>query len=141
MHRVFTYEFRIPWVDTDAAGVVHFSNYFRYCEKVEEEFLNSIGLSYDRQGGDDDVWYPRINASCSYKWPLRFNQTAKIELYIKEFGNKHVTYYFKIHNVNENKIAAECTIVVVSASKSKGKSVSLPEVFKEKIKSLIKERE
>ena len=43
------YEFRcrqrVEFADTDMAGIVHFSNFFRYMERAEHEFLRSLGLS------------------------------------------------------------------------------------------------
>ena len=36
---------RVEFHETDSAGIVHFSNFFRYMEAAEVEFLNSLGLS------------------------------------------------------------------------------------------------
>ncbi len=36
---------RIEFAETDMAGIVHFSNYFRYMEETEHEFLRSLGLT------------------------------------------------------------------------------------------------
>ena len=122
---LFTTRIRVPWVDTDAAGVVHFSNYFRYCERLEEEFLNAIGLPFGsfRHLG---VWLPRVHASCRYRWPLRFNQTARLELVDLELGRRHIRYRIAIYNEDEGRLSAECEIVVVSASREKGEAVELP---------------
>ena len=40
----FKRTFRVHWVDTDIAGVMHFSNFFRYFEACEEEFYRSLSL-------------------------------------------------------------------------------------------------
>ena len=36
---------RIEFCDTDMAGMVHFSNFFRFMEFAEQEFLRARGLS------------------------------------------------------------------------------------------------
>ena len=36
---------KIEFSETDMAGLVHFSNYFRYMEVAERDFFESLGLS------------------------------------------------------------------------------------------------
>ena len=36
---------RVEFVDTDMAGIVHFTNFFRYMEQAEAEFFRSQGHS------------------------------------------------------------------------------------------------
>ena len=124
---IFSTRFRATWVDTDAAGVVHFSNYFRYCERAEEEFLNSIGLDFQRIEKTYNLWFPRVSASCRYRWPIRFNQAVRVDLEEIEIGEKHVKYKYKVYNETEGRLSAECEVVVVAASREMGKAVKLPE--------------
>jgi len=43
------YEFkavrRVEFSDTDTAGIMHYSNYFRFMETAEHGFFRSLGLS------------------------------------------------------------------------------------------------
>ena len=41
----FVYRRRILFHETDLAGIVHFSNFFKYMEEAEHAFVRSIGLS------------------------------------------------------------------------------------------------
>ena len=43
----FKTSFRVSWVDTDAAGIVHFSNYFKYFEKAEEELYRILNFNFE----------------------------------------------------------------------------------------------
>ncbi len=131
---VFSIEFRVPWVDTDAAGVVHFSNYFRYCERAEEEFLESLGLRYTDQGwGDSDIWYPRVHAECDYRYPLWYGDRARVEIVSVTPGRRSLEYRFLIKNLTRDRLSAECRVVVVSASKSRSEAVELPRILLEKL--------
>ncbi|MEM0502691.1 MAG: thioesterase family protein, partial [Thermoplasmata archaeon] len=107
----FEYRYRVAWVDTDALGVMHFSNYFRICERTEEEFMNSIGLSFDIS---KNISLPRVKAECSYKSPLMYNDTAVITMKVQEIGKKHLKYIFEIKKENDEKLSAICEIVVVA---------------------------
>ncbi|MEM0161351.1 MAG: thioesterase family protein [Thermoplasmata archaeon] len=107
----FKTKYRVSWVDTDALGIMHFSNYFRACEKVEEEFTNSLGVSFS---SSKNISFPRVKATCDFKYPLRFNDIAVIELKIKELGKKHITYHFDIFNETQQKEAARCELTIAS---------------------------
>ena len=41
----FSISRRVQFAETDMAGVVHFSNYFRWMEEVEHAFFRAVGLS------------------------------------------------------------------------------------------------
>ena len=49
------YEYRaertIEFAETDMAGIVHFSNYFRFMEATEHYFFRSLGLHLDFGSG------------------------------------------------------------------------------------------
>ena len=49
------YEFkvrrRVEFSETDMAGIVHYSNFFRYMEAAEHAFFRSLGLSIHKQPG------------------------------------------------------------------------------------------
>lgn len=134
---IYTSKIRASWVDTDAAGVVHFSNYFRYCERVEEELLNMLGLDFEVIREKYKIWFPRVSASCRYRWPIKFNQMVRVDLEELEVGEKHFKYIYKIYNESEGRLAAECEIVVVAASKELGKAVKIPREIVEKVRDLL----
>lgn len=135
---LYSYRFRVPWVDTDSAMVVHYSNYLRYCERVEEMFLNTLNLDFNEISKKYNVWFPRISASCQYRWPLRFNQWVRVDLIDIEVGEKHCKYKYQIWNEDEGKLSAECEIVVVTADKIKGKAVPIPTELRNKLITHIK---
>ncbi|MGC8496378.1 MAG: acyl-CoA thioesterase [Thermoplasmata archaeon] len=110
----FKTKYRVSWVDTDALGVMHFSNYFRVCEKAEEEFTNSLGVSFS---SSQDISFPRVKATCDYKYPLRFNDIATVEIKIKELGKKHITYHIEIFNETQQKEAARCELTIASINR------------------------
>jgi acyl-CoA thioester hydrolase len=72
-HR-FTCTERVQFSDTDMAGIVHFSNFFRYMERVEHGFFRSLGFSIvdPPVEGAERVGWPRVHAV------LRLHGTAAI---------------------------------------------------------------
>jgi acyl-CoA thioester hydrolase len=87
---------RVEFHDTDMAGIVHFSNFFRYMEVAEVEFLRARGLHVAwQQGQGERLGFPRVAASCDYRRPLRFEDEVEITVTIARLGRKSVTYDFE----------------------------------------------
>lgn len=86
---------RIEFVDTDMAGIVHFSNFFRFMEAAEVEFMRSRGLSVAMNESGMKVSFPRVGASCDYVHPARFQDVLDIEVRILRIGSRSVTYGFE----------------------------------------------
>ncbi len=126
----FESDYRVAWVDTDTLGIMHFSNYFRVCERIEEEFLNYLGFSEKYR---KEMLLPRVMAKCDFKYPLRFNEIAHVSMWIDEIGKKHLTYGFEIYNKNQDKVSAICKISVVAINKD-FKTIPILDEFIEKIK-------
>jgi acyl-CoA thioester hydrolase len=133
----FRTSFRISWTDTDAAQVVHFSNYFRFFEKTEEEFYRHLGFTFidaHKRG----LWLPRVEAFCQFKKPARFNDLIEVELTIVDVKEKSVKYGFKVFNKETSDLLANGHMVVVAADKQTGKATQIPKDIVEKLKPFYK---
>jgi YbgC/YbaW family acyl-CoA thioester hydrolase len=86
---------RVEFHETDMAGMVHFSNFFRYMEYAEAAFLRARGLTVawrDAAGGR--LGLPRVAAACDYVAPARFEDVLDIDVTLARVGSKSVTYEF-----------------------------------------------
>src|SRR5436190_23013355 len=86
---------RVEFVDTDMAGIVHFSNFFRFMEAAEQEFLRSRGLGVALRWEGQSLGFPRVSASCDYLRPVYFQDVVGIEVTLNNVGRKSVTYGFE----------------------------------------------
>jgi acyl-CoA thioester hydrolase len=129
-------EFRITRVvefsETDMAGIMHFSNFFRWMEACEAAFYRSLGLPLISFVPGSVVGWPRVKASCDYKAPLRFNDTAEVRLLIKEVRTRAVIFVFQFRKVDDGgavlpEIVAQGEIAAVCVtSDANGKMVAQP---------------
>jgi len=133
----FRVSFRVSWADTDAAQVVHFSNYFRFFEKAEEEFYRHLGFTF-KQIHERGLWFPRVEAFCQFQKPARFNDLLEVELTIEDLREKSVKYGFKIVNKESTILLAKGYMVVVVADKQTGKATQIPKEIVEKLKTFCK---
>ena len=83
---LMAYEFKtvqtVEFADTDMAGIVHYSNFFRYMEAAEHAFFRSLGFSVVTKQVEPPVGWPRVHASCDYKRPLRFEDEVEIPVQV-----------------------------------------------------------
>lgn len=129
----FRLKLKVAWFETDAARVVHFSNYFKYFERAELEFYNALGFNYNRFLKNSTLWFPRVEAFCKYLSPCEFDDEIDVIMTLSEMKEKSVKYAFKLFNVTKQSLSAEGYITVVSVDQRTGRAVPLPKDFAESI--------
>jgi len=129
---------RVTWADTDAAQVVHFSKFFVYFERTEEEFYRSLGFSFSdlRNKG---LWLPRVEAFCQYRKLARFDDTLEIQLTVEELKEKSVKLGFSVTKKETAELLATGYVVVVAADRNTGKATPIPKEFVDKLKPFIRQ--
>src|SRR4051794_36919111 len=85
---------RVEFAETDLAGIMHFSNFFRMMEATEHAFFRSLGFSIHEQQADAAIGWPRVSASCEYQRPLRFEEEVEIHLIVAEVRPRSIRYAF-----------------------------------------------
>ena len=92
---------RVEFSETDMAGIVHYSNFFRYMEAAEVEFLRSRGLNVKFELDGEPISFPRVAASCDFEKPATFGDVLEIAVQIERLGRKSVTYAFEFRKDGE----------------------------------------
>lgn len=85
---------RIEFADTDMGGIVHFSRFFVFMETAEHEFLRALGAEVHMTVEDQDIGWPRVEASCQYLSPARLADELEIHVRVVRKGEKSMTYGF-----------------------------------------------
>lgn len=90
----------VEFSETDMAGIMHYSNFFRFMEAAEHAFFRSLGLSIHTTHPEPVGW-PRVHADCDFRYPLRFEDTVEVRLLVKEKREKSLVYQFIFRKLNE----------------------------------------
>jgi YbgC/YbaW family acyl-CoA thioester hydrolase len=124
---------RIEWADTDTAGIIHFSRYFCFMEEVEHEFLRSLGLSCIMERDGQRITWPRVNATCDFIKPVRFEDVVNVHLTVKRKGSKSLTYGF-VFSHNGNEVArGQVTTACCRIADHKLEAIAIPDFVGSKI--------
>lgn len=99
----FSWERRVEFCETDAAGIVHFSSLVIYMEQAEHALLRSLGLSVARSATatpndsiGKDVGWPRVRVECDFLSPAKFEDLVSINVFLSAIGKKSVTYQHRL---------------------------------------------
>ncbi len=136
---------RVEFSETDMAGIVHFSNFFRYMESAEHAFIRSLGHSVTLADVDTALGLPRVHAHCDYKRPLRFEDEMEIHLLVETVKHKSITYQFRIYRLENEEPLEEVAlgrITIVCVHKSPEgvmKAASLPDTIRDQIQAAPQE--
>ncbi len=136
MSEPFVMKRQIEFVDTDMAGIVHFSNFFRYMEEAEVRFLRARGLSVRLVSEGGPVGFPRVAASCEYLRPARFEEVLDVQVTIKNLGRKSVTYTFHFSRAGEPIARGEMTSVCCRVHEGhRLESIEIPDDIRRRLAS------
>lgn len=103
-----TYERKINYYETDRMGIVHHSNYIRFLEEARCYMLEQIGYPYSKIE-TDGLMIPVLEVRCEYKHHVTYDDTIKIEVYVKEFKGVKLIMGYNVTNkkTGETVIKAE----------------------------------
>ena len=115
---------RVQFYETDVAGIVHFSWFFRYMEEAEHAMWREAGLSIHPP--DSDIGWPRIASSFEFYRPLRFEDEFDVHLRIAEMTKKTIRYECTLTKNGEKLASGSMTIACVQ-KKPVMRGIEIPE--------------
>lgn len=83
---------RVQFAETDMAGVLHFSNYFRLMEELEHAFWRSLGISVVLRDRQRHLSWPRVAVQCEYFAPARFEDELELVLALIRIGERSLEF-------------------------------------------------
>ena len=107
----FRLQRRVQFYETDAAGIVHFSWFFRYLEEAEHALWREAGLSIHPPGSE--IGWPRVAAAFEFRVPLRFEDEFEIRLRVAEIARRTMRYTGAIVQGDTTIATGELTIACV----------------------------
>lgn len=122
---LFVHRQAVQFVDTDMAGIVHFSNFFRYMEAAEDAFLRSLGISLVSKGTGRHVSLPRLAAEANFRAPIRYPDLVDIEVRIAELREKTIRYRFTF-SVGDQPTAEGSVLAICCEMTDRLKSIPFP---------------
>ncbi len=122
MNDKFEWSRLVEFYETDLAGITDFSNFYRWMESAEHDFLRVRGVAL-HQGG---IGWPRVNASADFKKPIKFGDLIKVSVSIAEIRTRSIRYAFEFRVNESDEIHATGEMVSVCVDLSTMKAIEIP---------------
>ena len=128
MAHAFVLRRRVQFYETDAAGIVHFSTFFRYFEEAEHALWRENGLSifppHPTHG------WPRVAATFDYRRPLRFEDEFEVHIAVTQLSGRSLTYGCRM--ICRGEVVAEGSMTIACVQRDadhKMRAVPIPDAI------------
>lgn len=137
MHHEYKTTRRVEFPDTDMAGIMHFTNFFKFMESTEHAFFRSLGLNIHVDEPDYMAGWARASVSCDYLRPAHYPDLLEVRLTVVEVGTRRIEYAFEFRIIDEQgdqelgPVIAKGKMTVAHVAKARGdermRSTRVPE--------------
>ena len=139
----FTFTTPVRFADVDHAGIVYYPRFFHLFHLAFEELWRQrIGARayldiLDRRR----IGFPAVRAEADYRAPLRFGDTAEIEVTVPRLGGKSITFRYRVHRAAEPPVervlAAEGQVVCAVTDLTHFVAVAIPDDVRALLADLV----
>ena len=119
---------RIEWMDTDAAGIYHWTTAFRLAEAAEAALHNALGIA-DRTFGVT----PRVSVAAEFQRPLVFNDPVEVELAVEAVGRTSVRYALNITGPDGPAMSGQVTACLID--RESRRAIGWPDDLRERLEN------
>ena len=135
----FVYAQPVRFADIDHAGIVYYPRFFNFFHIAFEELWRArIGpKAYSDIIDRDRIGFPAVRAECDFKAPLRFGDTAEIEVSIPRLGAKSITFRYRVFRSGDRVLCAEGQVICAVVDLAKFVAVTIPEHVTDMLRDLV----
>ncbi len=123
----FTHKRMVQFAETDLAGVMHFSNYFRIMEETEHAFWRTMGHGVHAVHEGRTISWPRVATKCSFAAPVRFEDELAIAVSIVQIGTRSLTMHYDFSCNGKNVATGEMKTVCCELTENKFEAIDIPD--------------
>ena len=125
------YRRRVQFYETDAQGIVHHSNYFRYFEEARGDLLRSLGLPYSklREEGYEVVL---LSAFCEFKKPLFYDEEMLIKVSLSYMDRFTFSFDYRVFVEEKLRAVGNTKHCIIKNSKIS----SLPNIIRDVLRKV-----
>lgn len=115
---------RVEFAETDAAGLVHFSVFFRYMEEAEHAVRRAAGMRIHQP--ESAISWPRISANFDFKSPLKFEDEFEVQTEIAEATRRTIQWAHVV--MRGDVVVGTGTVTAVCVKKLPGGGIKAAEI-------------
>lgn len=126
---MFVYRTQIRLKDTDATGVLYFSEQFKFALEAFEEFLKERGYSL-KELMETPFLLPVVHAEADYTAPMQVGDPLEVELRIANVGTSSITLHYLLRDPRRNIDVGRVELVHVAVDRATRTKVPVPDFLR-----------
>ena len=115
--------------DTDMAGILYFPRQFRFAHDALEDFVESLGYTFDQVFHREKFVFVIVHAESDYLSSLKVGDKLEVHLSIENIGKTSFAVSYLIYKLDKTIVGKVKTIHVTLDSISRTK-IPIPEHFR-----------
>lgn len=131
----FAWPLRVYYEDTDAAGVVYYANYLRFCERARTEALRELGFEQDRLMRERALGFVVKSVAADYLRPARLDDALRVRSRIERLGGASLTFLQEI--LREEELLFSSRIIIACIDLTRQHPTSIPSELHSKLKARV----
>lgn len=121
----FVLPVRVYYEDTDAAGVVYYANYLRFCERARTEWLRAMGFEQQKMLEEDGMGFVVRSVKADYLSPALLDDSLCVVSTIDLLKRASMTFGQKI--VRGSTVLFEASIQIACVDWRRKKPAPIPD--------------
>ena len=123
---MFIYATCIHLRDTDATGVLFFTEQLRLALEAFESYLKASGFTLSAILETKDYLLPVVHAEADYTAPLTVGDEVEIHLKVERIGTSSFTINTRLFHLDKRQDAGTTSVTHVALSKKEKTSIPIP---------------
>lgn len=128
----FYYPVEVRYADLDPQGHVNNAKHLTYFEQARVAYLINLGL-FTKEQSFMEIGIILADVHITYLAPIYFGQSIQVGVQAVRFGNRSMTWGQNIVDIHSGKELAKGEVVLVTYDYREGKTIPIPQQWREKI--------
>ena len=134
MSKLFRYDLKVFYEDTDAGGVVYYANYLKFLERARSEAIYSLGFSNTQLKENFGIVIIVKSCNINYIKSAVFEDKLSVFSSLKKLSNTSFIMQQEIKRDEELLSTSEVCLVCINREK---KPTKIPDELKSSLKDFI----
>jgi YbgC/YbaW family acyl-CoA thioester hydrolase len=126
---MFIYRTQLRLKDTDATGVLYFSEQFKFAMEAFEEFLKERGFAWKELMASAFL-LPVVHAEADYTAPLMVGDELEIILKVRKVGSSSVTLQYSFRSPERKIEVGRAEVIHVAIDKETRVPMPIPDFLR-----------
>ena len=110
---------RVYYEDTDAAGVVYYANYLRFCERARTEWLRELGIGQQALMASDGIAFVVRSVKADYLRAARLDDALEVTTRISALRGASLLFEQDVQRAGQLLFSAQVLVVCIDQRRQK----------------------